>query len=311
MKAIIVIVLFSAFALAGYVFFLMKRRRQSSISEEQSVGMTSLIEEKHTDIDAVKRFFMDAGFPSILLNDDGKAIWMNTEYKRLNKVLNVFDCIVKTAIAIEKNGSKICFVSQKPYVLNKTTYLDQASSEKITAISLLPTVADFDFSSAIITSISDSITETNTGEELNNLLIESLKNVNYLLQVSSIVINFESSKEELTTNISPDKFVAQFTLFFKSLVALLDEQNLNHINIKVSEAGARGLVDIVIPGMKVSSFQNADSANAGRLMSMMTEFEAMLSAYYFKANFRIHGNDLAIQLSFNALARHEIYNSDI
>ena len=293
------------------IFYLMIRFKGKRNSNIKPVDLKSLIEPKYTDLDVVKRFFMDSGFPSILIDEKGQSLWMNSDYKKINRTQDVFDSIIKTAFSIERNGSKVCFVNQKPYVVNKFSFVDQASQEKISAISLLPTASDFDFSSAVIPTISDAIYTSDEGDELNNLLVETLKNVNYLFQVSGIIVQFDSSNKEIATNIHPDKFIKQFSGFFQSLVDLLVEQQLNKIIIKVDEVSSRCLIDIQIPNLAVSNFQNSNSANAGKLIELMSEFEAMLSAYYFKANFRVHNEDLALQLSFNSLARHQVKDSNI
>ncbi len=274
------------------------------------MDLKTLIEPHYSNLDVIKSFFGDSGFPSILVNSKGSSVWMNSEYKKFNNNQNVFEVIMKTAIAIERNGSKVCFLNQKPFVINKFSFIEEMSKEKMTSISLLPTASDFDFSSSIIPNISDTIHMNSEGDELNNLLVETLKNVNYLFQVSGIIINFDSSKKEITTNIDPEKFVKQFSSFFQSLVNLLVEQNLNKIKISVDEISSRCLIDIQIPKLKVSNFQNSNSSNAGHLVRIMSDFEAMLSAYYFKANFRVHGEDLALQLSFNSLARHQVRSSE-
>jgi hypothetical protein len=291
-----------------YIAIRFKKRQSTHL---KPMDMKSLIEPKYTELDVVRRFFRDSSFPTIFLDSDGNASWMNSDYKKLNQEQDVFDVIVKTAFSIERNGSKVCFVNQKPYVLNKFSFMEQMAGDKVTVISLLPTVSDYDFSSAVIPNISDEIIASNEGDELNNLLVETLKNVNYLFQVSGIIVQFDSSQKDITTNINAEQFVKQFSIFFQSLVDLLVEQKLNKIIINVDEVSSRSLIDIRIPNLNVSNFQQSHSASAGKMIQMMSEFEALMSAYYFKANFRVHRDDLALQLSFNSLARHELHNSNI
>ena len=264
-----------------------------------------------SELDVVKSSFKDSAFPTIFLDSVGNVSWMNPDYKKLNSNQDVFNSIVKTAFSIERNGSKICFVNQRPYVLNKFIFTQQVGGASTTVISLVPTVCDYDFSNAVIQNISDEIQVTGEGDELNNLLIETLRNVNYLFQVSGIIVQFDSCEKEITTNIDSEKFVKQFSVFFQSLVALLVEQKLSKIKIKVDEVSSRSLIDIQIPNLNVSNFQQAQSASAGRMIQMMSEFEALLSDYYFKANFRVHKGDLALQLSFNSLARHEVSKNNV